>query len=60
MTLPIFFVYQLHLRKDVGGCAGLPALAFNAVFNLALLCLFIQFYMASYSKKKATQKKRVE
>lgn len=59
ITLPVFLLYQLHLRKDAGGCAGLEALAFNAAFNLALLLLFVQFYRASYSRRQ-TQKKRVE
>jgi hypothetical protein len=40
-----------------GGCSGMKAWCFNAVFNASLLALFLNFHLKSYasnSKKKRT------
>lgn len=44
LLLPFTLWYEFGPRKDTGGCAGQEALAFNGLFNAALLTLFVQFY----------------
>mmetsp|Transcript_38071 Transcript_38071/g.72988 ORF Transcript_38071/g.72988 Transcript_38071/m.72988 type:complete len:259 (-) Transcript_38071:297-1073(-) len=46
----------LYFHLYDGGCSGVEALAFNAVFNFALIALFGDFFKRSYSKSKKESK----
>ncbi|AES82531.1 putative very-long-chain 3-oxoacyl-CoA synthase [Medicago truncatula] len=49
-----------HFGSDGGGCCGMKAWCFNAVFNASLLALFLDFHLKSYAnsknKKRTTDK----
>ncbi len=52
-----FFVTHLRAERREDECSGFRAWVFNAVFNAALLCLFVDFHRRSYAaakKRKAT------
>eukprot|EP01025_Chloroclados_australasicus_P038350 TRINITY_DN39435_c0_g1_i1.p2 TRINITY_DN39435_c0_g1~~TRINITY_DN39435_c0_g1_i1.p2 ORF type:complete len:255 (+),score=4.27 TRINITY_DN39435_c0_g1_i1:162-926(+) len=50
-------LWMHYIQKRNGGCAGMSALAFNAVFNAILLYLFIDFFFSAYRKKRADKEK---
>lgn len=56
LTLGPFLFYQFKWRTAEGGCAGVPALTFNAAFNACLLLLFVQFYTAAYKQRSRKAK----
>jgi len=46
-----------HFGSGGGGCSGMKAWCFNAVFNASLLALFLDFHLKSYANSK--KKKRI-
>ena len=47
-----FFVTHLRATRRQDQCSGFNAWVFNAVFNLALLLLFVDFHRRSYAAAK--------
>lgn len=44
---------------STGGCSGFGAWVFNAVFNVSLLALFVNFYSKNYGRGEGGEGKKV-
>lgn len=51
---------MLYLHFTRGGCSGIYGWCFNAVFNVSLLYLFLDFHNKNYKKKNAGQEREVK
>jgi hypothetical protein len=48
ISVPFWYLHII-MPGSGAGCSGFGAMVFNAAFNLALLCLFINFHQTSYA-----------